>query len=387
MVSLTLKTGGAFKILKENIYRFSASASGSGSTVFYFTPFSSEEKQIEVDEAVGDINTDAGTFFIEATSTQGVQYLNPFFIVIVEQNGSGSNIVFGKDQNKPIQLTVTESVATISAAIDAATSSGAAPQSGHLISIDNTNPSQPIINFDSDYYSEDANKAQIQRVNTGVTNRLRVEQSSLNMLSSHADSNVNVVSSYNQYGSIEAADSVNNYSAIIKASVDGTNSIKSRNLVNLTAAEITTSENGIITASCTDGNTPGEQTNQTIAKDSFLIISETGISSSGVSSDIAAGQTKLRHETPTTQLRLELDVPTESINIFADGTTPNVNVQSNSGGNLGFYGAAAVPQPDGSGGAAVFAANTSGIVDDTATFGGYTIGQVVKALKDLGLLA
>lgn len=37
--------------------------------------------------------------------------------------------------------------------------------------------------------------------------------------------------------------------------------------------------------------------------------------------------------------------------------------------------------------AAAFVANTSGIVDDTATFGGYTIGQIVAALKRLGALA
>jgi hypothetical protein len=37
--------------------------------------------------------------------------------------------------------------------------------------------------------------------------------------------------------------------------------------------------------------------------------------------------------------------------------------------------------------AAAFVANTSAIVDDTATFGGYTIGQVVAALKAQGLLA
>jgi hypothetical protein len=37
--------------------------------------------------------------------------------------------------------------------------------------------------------------------------------------------------------------------------------------------------------------------------------------------------------------------------------------------------------------AATFVANTSAIVDDTATFDGYTIGQVVKALKNLGILA
>ncbi|MFT5450626.1 MAG: hypothetical protein ACI9N9_000103 [Enterobacterales bacterium] len=37
--------------------------------------------------------------------------------------------------------------------------------------------------------------------------------------------------------------------------------------------------------------------------------------------------------------------------------------------------------------AAAFIANTSGIADDTATFGGYTIGQLVAALKVYGFLA
>jgi hypothetical protein len=36
--------------------------------------------------------------------------------------------------------------------------------------------------------------------------------------------------------------------------------------------------------------------------------------------------------------------------------------------------------------AASFTANTSGIADDSATFGGYTIGQIVAALKAYGLL-
>lgn len=37
--------------------------------------------------------------------------------------------------------------------------------------------------------------------------------------------------------------------------------------------------------------------------------------------------------------------------------------------------------------AAAFVANTSGIANDTATFGGYTIGQIVAALKRIGALA
>ena len=59
-------------------------------------------------------------------------------------------------------------------------------------------------------------------------------------------------------------------------------------------------------------------------------------------------------------------------------------------GLLGFYPTVAVSpitQPTTAGAAATFAANTSAIANDTATFDGYTIGQVVKALRNLGLLA
>jgi hypothetical protein len=63
-----------------------------------------------------------------------------------------------------------------------------------------------------------------------------------------------------------------------------------------------------------------------------------------------------------------------------------VNVGDGSS-NIGFYGASAIIKPTTSTTAAAFVANTSGIADDSATFGGYTIGQVVAALKNLGLLA
>jgi hypothetical protein len=53
---------------------------------------------------------------------------------------------------------------------------------------------------------------------------------------------------------------------------------------------------------------------------------------------------------------------------------------------VGFFGATAVVRPATGGAASTFSANTSGIADDTATYDGYTIGQVVKALRNLGLL-
>ena len=55
--------------------------------------------------------------------------------------------------------------------------------------------------------------------------------------------------------------------------------------------------------------------------------------------------------------------------------------------SLGFLGATPVVQVTDAIAASAFVANTSGISDDTATFGGYTIGQVVAALQAYGLLA
>lgn len=54
---------------------------------------------------------------------------------------------------------------------------------------------------------------------------------------------------------------------------------------------------------------------------------------------------------------------------------------------IGFWNATPIVQPTTAGAAATFVANTSLIANDTATFDGYTIGQVVKALRNAGLLA
>jgi hypothetical protein len=60
---------------------------------------------------------------------------------------------------------------------------------------------------------------------------------------------------------------------------------------------------------------------------------------------------------------------------------------SGSAAMVGLYSAAPVIQATTAGAASTFAANTSGIADDTATFDSYTIGQVIKALRNLGILA
>ncbi len=79
--------------------------------------------------------------------------------------------------------------------------------------------------------------------------------------------------------------------------------------------------------------------------------------------------------------------------MYYDGTNLVINpAEVGSGGlsllnKLGVFGAAPVAQPTTGGAAATFVANTSGVIDDSATFDNYTIGQIVKALRNVGLLA
>lgn len=54
---------------------------------------------------------------------------------------------------------------------------------------------------------------------------------------------------------------------------------------------------------------------------------------------------------------------------------------------VGLFGATAIVQPTTAGAAATFVAGAGTAVNDASTFDGYTIKQVVKALRDLGILA
>lgn len=67
------------------------------------------------------------------------------------------------------------------------------------------------------------------------------------------------------------------------------------------------------------------------------------------------------------------------------GTTTGLSIGA-SGDKLGVYAVTPVARATTGVGAATFVANTSGIADDTATFDSYTIGQVVKALRNFGIL-
>jgi len=87
----------------------------------------------------------------------------------------------------------------------------------------------------------------------------------------------------------------------------------------------------------------------------------------------------------TTQLQGSVTLTAGSNLILATATGTKIGTATNQ--LLAFYNANPIVQPTTGVAAAAFVANTSDINDDTATFDGYTIGQVVKALRNLGLLA
>ncbi len=67
-------------------------------------------------------------------------------------------------------------------------------------------------------------------------------------------------------------------------------------------------------------------------------------------------------------------------------TTTGTKIGTGTTQKLGFWNATPVVKPATGGAASTFVANTSLIANDTATFDSYTIGQVVKALRNVGIL-
>ena len=68
-------------------------------------------------------------------------------------------------------------------------------------------------------------------------------------------------------------------------------------------------------------------------------------------------------------------------------TTTGIKLGTATNQKISFWNATPIVQPTTAVTAATFVANTSAIANDTATFDGYTIGQVVKALRNMGILA
>jgi hypothetical protein len=69
------------------------------------------------------------------------------------------------------------------------------------------------------------------------------------------------------------------------------------------------------------------------------------------------------------------------------GTTTGTQIGTATSQKLSFWNKTPIIQPTTGIAAATFAANTSGTLNDSATWGGYTIGQVVQALQNVGILA
>lgn len=77
---------------------------------------------------------------------------------------------------------------------------------------------------------------------------------------------------------------------------------------------------------------------------------------------------------------------TDAVNL-AVGTTTGTKIGTATTQKLAFWNKTPIVQPTTGITAASFTANTSGIVNDTATFGGYTIGQMAAAMINTGMLA
>lgn len=91
--------------------------------------------------------------------------------------------------------------------------------------------------------------------------------------------------------------------------------------------------------------------------------------------------------TGTGGITLSRDVTiSDAKNIILNATT-GTKFGTATNQKLGFWNVAPIVQPTTAIAVSTFVANTSGIVNDTATWDGYTVGQVVKALRNVGLLA
>ncbi len=105
--------------------------------------------------------------------------------------------------------------------------------------------------------------------------------------------------------------------------------------------------------------------------------------------DLVTGSYKFRNGTPADLL----DISQAGVFTLFDGanfvlgTTTGTKWATATTQKQAWWGAAPIVQPTNAIAAAAFVANTSGIVDDSGTWGGYTIGQVVQALRNEGLLA
>lgn len=77
---------------------------------------------------------------------------------------------------------------------------------------------------------------------------------------------------------------------------------------------------------------------------------------------------------------------TDATNLVV-GTTTGTKIATGTSQKIGFWNTAPVAQPTTSVGAATLTGGGGTALTDTDTFDGYTLKQVVKALRNIGLLA
>lgn len=174
---------------------------------------------------------------------------------------------------------------------------------------------------------------------------------------------------------INTTDSTANLSGI--GSVDGSAAITVRNDLNLSNASIQFLGSNLLTSNVVNG------------VDGFLAIEVAG-TEVGRFTGTGLG---LGTATPATLLDVAGPATIRGLLTLADGVGVTTGTVAGSviatapSQRLAFWGAAADVQPTTAIAAAAFAGGTSGIADDSATFGGYTLGQVVAALQRVGILA
>ncbi len=120
-----------------------------------------------------------------------------------------------------------------------------------------------------------------------------------------------------------------------------------------------------------------------------LFFDAVGTFSYGISKPTAGASVEIRHGSSLIKTVFDNagDITLYDSGDLILGTTTGTKIATATTQKLGFWNATPIVQPTTAGAASTFAANTSLIANDTATFDGYTIGQVVKALRDAGLLA
>lgn len=81
-----------------------------------------------------------------------------------------------------------------------------------------------------------------------------------------------------------------------------------------------------------------------------------------------------------------LETEYDAVGAKMDTLTVKTSFRTARGSQVGFFRAIPVSQPTTSVGSATFAQNSGNAVNDASTFDGYTVAQIVQALRGLGLL-